>query len=264
MWWIVFYFFCFWFLSLFSQSFFNHRYAAHSQFKMTPRWEKFFFIFSWLTMGSSYLSPKTYGILHRIHHAYADTEKDVHSPRYDNDIISMMSRTREAYSGIGKGSFPVEERFKKNLPTWDAFDAFAESYYMRLAWGIAYFIFYVIVSPYPLISLGWFPYITPPLEWLYILPFWAFTCAMGPIHGAIVNWFAHLVGYRNFDTPDTSRNFLPFDFLMLGESYHNNHHQRPGNANFGGVRWHEKDPIYWIIRGLDYVNIVQLPKTAST
>ena len=38
-----------------------------------------------------------------------------------------------------------------------------------------------------------------------------------PIHGAIINWFAHKYGYRNYEVKDTSRNFLPFDFLMMGE-----------------------------------------------
>jgi hypothetical protein len=30
---------------------------------------------------------------------------------------------------------------------------------------------------------------------------------MSPIHGAIINWFAHKYGYRNFEVGDTSRIF---------------------------------------------------------
>ncbi len=83
---------------------------------------------------------------------------------------------------------------------------------------------------------------------------------MSPIHGAIINWFAHKYGYRNFEVGDTSKNFSAFDFLMMGESYHNNHHKHGSRANFGGVRWHELDPTYYVILVLDKVGIIQLKK----
>ncbi|MCS6833869.1 MAG: acyl-CoA desaturase, partial [Flammeovirgaceae bacterium] len=34
-----------WYLSLFSQTFFLHRYAAHALFKMNKFWERFFYLF---------------------------------------------------------------------------------------------------------------------------------------------------------------------------------------------------------------------------
>lgn len=81
---------------------------------------------------------------------------------------------------------------------------------------------------------------------------------MSPIHGAIINWFAHKYGYRNFEVGDTSRNFLPVDFLMMGESYHNNHHKSGSRANFGGVRWHEIDPTYQVIKLLYTLGIIEI------
>ena len=81
---------------------------------------------------------------------------------------------------------------------------------------------------------------------------------MSPIRGAIINWFAHKYGYRNFEVGDTSRNFLPVDFLMMGESYHNNHHKNGSRANFGGIRWHEIDPTYQVIRLLDKLKVIKL------
>ena len=35
-----------WFLSLFSQTFFLHRYVAHKMFTMSKFWERFFYIFT--------------------------------------------------------------------------------------------------------------------------------------------------------------------------------------------------------------------------
>jgi fatty-acid desaturase len=49
---------------------------------------------------------------------------------------------------------------------------------------------------------------------------------------------------------------------MLGESYHNDHHEHPSKANFG-ERWFEIDPVYYIILLLNKLHIVRL-KTAVT
>ena len=63
-----------WYVSLFSQTFFLHRYSAHKMFLMNKFWEKVFYVLTWIFQGSSYLSPYAYGIMHRYHHAYADTD----------------------------------------------------------------------------------------------------------------------------------------------------------------------------------------------
>lgn len=81
---------------------------------------------------------------------------------------------------------------------------------------------------------------------------------MAPIHGVIINWYAHIFGYANFKLKDTSKNLLPFDFLMMGEAYHNNHHKHGSRANFGGVRWHEIDPTFIIMKVLDKWGFITL------
>ena len=75
-----------WYLSLFTQTFFNHRYAAHRMFTMNKGVEKIFYVMSFVFQGASYLSPRAYAIMHRMHHAYADTEMDPHSPKYDSNL----------------------------------------------------------------------------------------------------------------------------------------------------------------------------------
>src|SRR3954468_15110155 len=108
---ILFFFTAIWYLSLFSQTFFHHRYASHGAFKMNKGWERFFFIFTYITHGSHYMSPRAYAIMHRLHHAYTDTEKDPHSPAFSPNIFSMMWRTRNMYLGILTKKIVVEERF---------------------------------------------------------------------------------------------------------------------------------------------------------
>ena len=108
---VLFFFVAVWYLSLFSQTFFQHRYAAHGAFQMSKGWERFFFITAYLTQGSSYMSPRAYAIMHRMHHAYTDTAKDPHSPSFSSNIFSMMWRSRNFYQDIIKGRMKVEPRF---------------------------------------------------------------------------------------------------------------------------------------------------------
>ena len=216
-----------WYLSLFFQTFFLHRYASHSAFTMSKGTEKIFFVLTWIFQGSNYLSARAYGILHRMHHAYADTPQDPHSPKYDDNLFKMMWKTKTIYTDIAFNRYEVEDRFTNGVPEWNGFDRFASSWPSRLFWGILYVGFYASFAT------AWWMFLLLPLHFL-----------MSPIHGAVINWFAHKYGYSNFKVGDTSKNFLPFDFLMMGESYHNNHHKHGNRANFGGIRWHEIDPTY--------------------
>jgi stearoyl-CoA desaturase (delta-9 desaturase) len=80
---------------------------------------------------------------------------------------------------------------------------------------------------------------------------------MGAFHGAIINWFAHKYGYKNYVLKNTSENLFSIDILMLGESYHNNHHKYPSAINFG-KRWYEIDPIYPVIRLFAWLRILKI------
>ena len=123
-----------WYLSLFSQTFFLHRYAAHKMFDISKFWEKMFYIFTYITQGSSYLSPYAYGVMHRMHHAYADTEKDPHSPKYDKNLFSMMWRTKDEYTAIFNKKNKIEEQFTLGVPQWESFEKIAHSWVSRLLW----------------------------------------------------------------------------------------------------------------------------------
>ena len=242
---IIIFFVAHWYLSLFTQSFFHHRYAAHRMFTMSKATEKVFFVLSWLFQGSSYLSPHTYGAMHRMHHAYADTENDVHSPKYDKNLFTMMWRTKQTYVDIFWGKQKVDAKFLKDLPTWRKFDLFGERYFSRLLWVGIYVAFWA------LFATAWW-------QWL-LLPV---SVVMGPVHGAIINWFAHKYGYRNFKNKDTSKNLFPVELLMWGEGLHNNHHKFGGRANFG-VKWWESDPMYPLIWTLDRMKVIQLRRRRS-
>jgi stearoyl-CoA desaturase (delta-9 desaturase) len=229
-----------WYGGLFFQSFFLHRYAAHQVFTMSKTMERVSFVLTWIFQGPSYLSAYGYGIMHRMHHAYTDTEKDPHSPSHDANLFAMMWKTKTIYQDINEQRIEVDQKFTKNVPQWKAFDFFASSKLSRILWVSAYILFFSIFA-----TTWW--------EWL-LLPV---TLAMAPIHGAIINWFGHIFGYVNYKVKNTSKNLLPFDFLMMGEGYHNNHHKHSSSPNFG-VKWHEIDMTYLIIRILNTLGFIKL------
>ena len=229
-----------WVLAVFFQTFFQHRYGAHRMFTTTPRWERFFHLCTYLSQGSSYLNPRAYAILHRMHHAYSDTELDPHSPIIQKSPLLMMERTRKIYRGILYGRHPVEQRFLGNYPEWPLLDRFAHRWFIAVGWGAAHVLVYAVFAT------QWWHFLLLPVHWF-----------MGPVHGAIVNWFGHWFGYRNFDRKDASRNTLPIDFVTMGELFQNNHHTYGSRPNFA-VRWYEIDPSFSVIKLLDALGVIRL------
>jgi stearoyl-CoA desaturase (Delta-9 desaturase) len=229
-----------WYSSLFFQSIFHHRYAAHGIFTMSRGWEKAFYIGCYLAQGSSYISAYAYGILHRLHHVHTDTEKDPHSPQNSANLLMMMWQTRNNYYDIFSGKVQVDEKIKKGLPRWDAFDRIAHTWVSRFLWFGIYTLFYLHFAT------AWWMYLFLPIHF-----------AMGSIQGAIVNWWAHRFGYSNFEVDNTSKNIIPIDLIFWGESYHNNHHKYPGRPN-NSVKWFEFDPGFHAMQFLDKLKIIHL------
>jgi stearoyl-CoA desaturase (Delta-9 desaturase) len=222
-----------WYLSLFGQTFFLHRYAAHKMFHMSKFWEKFFFIFTWFMQGTSYLSAKGYSILHRMHHTYSDTAKDPHTPHHANNVFDMMWKTKQYYSDYNYDDKPTEERFTRDIPEWKAIDDLGDSWGSRVGFMILYTSFYVVFAT------EWWQFLFLPLHFM-----------MGPLQGAVVNWCGHMYGYRNFESSDKSTNTLPWDLFLLGELYQNNHHHKPMDINFA-QKWFEIDPtrpVTWLLQ----------------
>ncbi|PSL30487.1 acyl-CoA desaturase [Dyadobacter jiangsuensis] len=235
-----------WYLSLFCQTFFLHRYSAHKMFIMSKPWERFFYLLTYLSQGSSYLSPRAYAILHRMHHAFSDTDKDPHSPHHTKNVFTMMWETKNIYNAVLNRKRAVESRFERNYPEWSFVEKLGDSWISRAGWGVLYIVFYVLAYIY--LDMHWAFFFLLPIHFL-----------MGPIHGAIVNWSGHKYGYQNFDNDDKSKNSLIFDFLMMGELFQNNHHKRPNSINFGS-KWFEVDPTYPVIKLLNRLKIIEIRK----
>lgn len=169
-----------WYLSLLMQTFFLHRYAAHKMFTMSPFWEKFFYTLTFIFQGSSFLSPYAYGVMHRLHHAYADTEEDPHSPSFSSSLFDMMWKTKNYYNNILHREDQIPAKFKKDVPHWQFMERLGDYWIIRIGWGVLYTLFYIKFAT------AWWMFLLLPIHFL-----------MGPVHGVIINWYAHKYGYTN-------------------------------------------------------------------
>src|SRR6201996_4473345 len=142
---ILLFFLAHWFLSLFSQTFFLHRYASH---KMNKFWEKFFYTFTFITQGSSFLNPRAYAIMHRMHHAYSDTEKDPHSPHFIKDVWGMMIKTKNIYMNYQRFQIEPEPQFRDRYPAWSFIDRIGDLWVTRVCFGLLYVAFYITFAAY--------------------------------------------------------------------------------------------------------------------
>ena len=231
-----------WFISLFFQTFFLHRYASHKMFKMSKGWEKFFYFLTFLSQGSSFLNPRAYAIMHRMHHAYSDTEKDPHSPHFFKDVWHMTMSTKEIYLNYAKYNVEPERPFRGNYPEWKFMDWVTNSWAVRITFGLAYLAFYIAFATH------WWMFLLLPIHFF-----------MSPIHGAIVNWCGHKYGYSSFNNDDHSKNTVPIDVFLMGELMQNNHHKSPNSINFA-KKWYEFDPTYPVILLLNKLRIIQLKR----
>ena len=237
---IIFIFIAHWYSSLFFQTVFLHRYASHQMFTMSKGWEKVFFFLTFLTQGSSFLNPRAYAILHRLHHKHSDTEKDPHSPIFSKNIIKMNLDTVKHYESVRLNKKDYS-KYDFDVPRWPLLEKIGDHWITRITFMGLYTVLYVEFA-----TATW-QYALLPIHFV-----------MGPLHGSIVNWCGHRYGYTNDrKTKDNSKNTLPIDILMMGELFQNNHHSSPKNIKFS-KRWFEIDPGYAITRFLSKIKILRI------
>lgn len=220
---------------------FYHRAFAHGSVILAPWLRRFAAATgNWVTG----LDPKAWACMHRRHHLYSDTDKDPHSPvhaglfgvlftqlfSYQTTLTALMVGRREYAAVVEDLDFPVSVLNRKKL------------------WFLPYLLHAVLAVALGAVSAS---------PWLGAAYFAGIMSH--PIEGWMVNAFGHAVGYRNFETPDNSRNNYLVALLVMGEGYQNNHHERPGAVNFG-VKWWEVDFGYWAVKVLMALKLVSLPE----
>jgi stearoyl-CoA desaturase (delta-9 desaturase) len=195
-----------------------HRYISHKSFQVNSIIKK---ILLYLGMLGGQGSPIFWAGVHRgYHHKLADTDHDPHTP-----IKGFW------YSYMG-WMFVKHSISLKSLPDLlrDNDVLFAHKNYFKILWSTHIILAFIDFQ-----------------IWLYLLGFPAFIA----LHTFLFTTsFTHYrkLGYKNFDTKDNSVNCVWLFPFILGEAWHNNHHGNSRNANFGGQRFWELDPSFWIIK----------------
>lgn len=189
-----------------------HRYYSHKSFEFKNKYIKWFFTILAILTGRG--SPLGWSYLHRKHHAYSDTEKDPHSPKY------------LGYKIFGFGHYKTQE--EEPMQIFIVKDLMSKEQVFIHKWYIAIILSFICMMALVNIELLYFAWILP-----------AFLVHLSQTN---FNYFGHMNGYRNFQIKDDSRNNIYLFPIILGEAWHNNHHANPKKYSTQ-VKATEYDPL---------------------
>lgn len=222
-------------ITIVSVTIYLHRHQAHRALDLHPTPSHFFRFWLWLTTG---MRTKAWAAIHRKHHARCETVEDPHSPQIlgikkvlweGAELYRLESKNQETLERYGHGT--PDDWVERNIysPHSD------KGVFLMLA--IDLLLFGV-------------PGLTIWATQMMWIPFFA---------AGIINGVGHYVGYRNFESPDASRNIVPWGILIGGEELHNNHHAFGTSAKFSVKRW-EFDFGWFYIRLLAMLKLATVKK----
>jgi stearoyl-CoA desaturase (delta-9 desaturase) len=189
-----------------------HRYYSHHSFEFKHKAVKW--ICTLLAILSGRGSPIGWVYVHRLHHTYADTEKDPHSPKLLGFKLFGFKHVEKHLGGDMK-YFLVKDLM-------DPIQLKINKYYFLII------LTFVLALGMIDVSLLYFVWILP--VFLIQLSQKAF------------NYYSHISGYKNFDTRDDSTNNIWLWPFIWGDAWHNNHHANAGVLSTK-VRKYEFDPV---------------------
>jgi fatty-acid desaturase len=217
-----------------------HRLLTHRSFSC-PRWLEG----SLAILGACCLeeSPTVWAAWHRQHHHVADKELDPHNPLASflwGHIGWLMIKSDNADAG------QLKARYAPDLVS-DPFYAWLEASdnWIKVAlvsWAVFFAVGFAAV-------IVWDGTLSEAIQFGSSLVVWGVlvrTVLVWHITWS-VNSVTHLWGYRNYETPDNSRNNVIVGLLAGGEGWHNNHHAAPTSARHGH-KWWELDVAWLTIR----------------
>ena len=216
-----------------------HRLLTHGSF-IVARPVKYFF--SICGMLSAEGSPLFWVATHRKHHVLSDQEGDPHSPNdgfWWSHMLWFEPKETQA---------DVTALYQRWAP--DLYKDPVQRFFDKA------FFFFPIALGVILFAVGQY-FLQAGLSFLL----WGLFARMVFCYHStwFVNSATHIWGYRNYETPDRSRNLWWVSLLSYGEGWHNNHHAHQRLARHGHRRW-EIDITYmviWVLKKLKLARKVQ-------
>jgi fatty-acid desaturase len=225
-----------------------HRLITHRGFSC-PLWLEH--VFAVLGTCSLQFSPALWVAVHRRHHHFADDEQDPHSPLrgfFWAHFGWLLLRSGDMRSR------PLIERYAK--------DVMRDPLYAMLERGrnwikLSFLLWLALFAAGYCASAASGESARGALQFACSLVVWG-----GALRTVLVwhttwsvNSVTHIWGYRNYETPDHSRNNAIIGLLSGGEGWHNNHHADPTSARHGHTWW-EFDFAWQTIRLLMWLGLV--------
>lgn len=217
-----------------------HRCQTHGAIAFHGAVEHFMRAWLWLRTA---MPTREWVAVHRCHHAHVDTADDPHSPIFYG-IWRVLFLGTSLYHKAAHNHLIIAQ-YGKGTPD----DALERHLYTPLS---------VLGPVVTLITNAW-------LFGTWGLAMWLVEMAWIPFFAAgVINGLGHYWGYRNFKTPDESRNLPGFYWSLLtcGEALHNNHHHVQNAAKFS-VKFGELDPGWWYFNALRAVGLASTRKESS-
>jgi stearoyl-CoA desaturase (delta-9 desaturase) len=228
------------FIRMFSITAFYHRYFSHRAYK-TSRFMQT--VFAILANTACQRGPLWWSACHRLHHRYADSPKDPHSPKFYPFWWSHLGWFLSSEYGTTRLENVKDWQKFPELRFLDRFDTLVPFLY--------------IIGLYALgETLNHFSWVenTNGLQCV-VWGFFISTVVLFHVTASI-NSFAHSdIGTRPHDTKDNSRNHWLLALLTLGEGWHNNHHFFPTSSK-QGFFWWQIDITYYGIKFLEKLGLV--------
>lgn len=218
-----------------------HRYFAHRAFKANRVAQ---FVLTVFATQCGLRSPLWFAAVHRDHHKWPDTDKDVHSPTTKGFGTAYLGWMRDA----------------KNLATdLDKVPDFAQ--YPEMRWLNRYYLVPLYLGGLALFLAGRYGLLGPHITGISALLWGFYAPTLLTLHaGGLIGTLTHMPrvpgNYRRYDTKDYSCNVPLIGLVTMGAGWHNNHHRYAPGAR-SGFGWWEIDISYYFLWLLSAVGIIR-------
>ncbi len=228
-----------------------HRYFTHRSFDASEPVK----VFLGVAGSMAAQGPVIFWVAnHRIHHAFADTDRDPHSPQAQGPGI--WGRVKGLWHSHAGWLFNVKKiDWSRHTRDW-----LADRRVMKI--NAYYFPIVLLGIVIPGVIGG---LVTQSVHGLVGGILWGGFVRIFALDNATwaVNSLGHTIGNREFQLRDESRNIGVLAPPTVGGSWHNNHHARPSLAQTR-LHWWQLDLAGEFIRLLDGVGLVHNVRYANS
>lgn len=229
---------------------FHHMLLTHRSFKTLKSLEYFGAFLGTLSWRGPMAAPIRYVAMHRIHHIYSDKEQDPHSP------IHSIWHSLLAWFWWFPQIFNQSKDYEKFAPELakDPVLRFIERNVdlLQLIWGVLLFVGGGLASKLIQGDIGF-----DLNNAIGAVVYGVFVKSILVIYlSNLVDVINHTVGYRNYETSDTSTNSALLGMIHLGGaiSWHNNHHAHPAYVKVK-AKWWEIDVHFCLLNALEFTGL---------